>query len=141
MSLLSNREDVSMKTVKLGLGAMCRGPSSCREFYDFIEDLGEDVVIEDVPASSEDTLKFNKCPCLKVSIMKKNYSALIDSGSQITCISEVVYRSLLSIGMIRELPVSNVLVMSAIGRKTTTVRNRYFYVWKLVKLSWNMYFW
>lgn len=38
----------------------------------------------------------------------------------------MVYRSLLSIGMIRELPVSNVLVMSAVGRKTTTVKKQVF---------------
>ena len=50
--------------------------------------------------------------------------SLIDSGSQITAISEKFYNELTKGSKLLELPVANVVVSVAIGRKTTSVKKQ-----------------
>ena len=50
--------------------------------------------------------------------------ALIDTGSQITCISEDLYKRLSSRVRLEELPASKVYVVMAIGKKSTTIQKQ-----------------
>ena len=101
------------------------GPSSRREPYDFTEDLVQDINVE-YTGEKEDNSADSKniCPHVLVSFFNCSYWALVDSGSQVTCISERVYQDLLSSGPIYELPVSNVQVLTAVGKKVTSVRKQ-----------------
>lgn len=53
--------------------------------------------------------------------------ALADTGSQVTAISEELYKYLTLHGKLVELPVSNVDIFTAIGKKPTTVRKQIMY--------------
>ena len=61
---------------------------------------------------------------LLISILRAPVPALIDSGSQITCISEVFYTYLLQHKKIPEFPVKNVLLLTAIGKKVTWIKKQ-----------------
>ena len=52
--------------------------------------------------------------------------ALLDSGSQVTCVSEELYNRLMSVKKCRELPTNNVYIATAIERKATTIRKPIF---------------
>ena len=51
--------------------------------------------------------------------------ALLDTGAQVTCISEKFYNNL-SNSNIREMPTSNVYITTAIGKKPITIKKQIF---------------
>lgn len=61
------------------------------------------------------------CPELNGKIYSKAVSALVDSGSIITCMSDTMYEELRRENSIDELPISNVCVVTAVGKKTTPI--------------------
>lgn len=99
---------------------MCRNPPSRRQFFDFIENLekGIDGSGEENLGSMEGDVLANE-PC-----DGREENALVDSVSQVTCISEQLYRSSLAVASVQELPVSNLCVVTAIGSKAITVRRQ-----------------
>lgn len=64
------------------------------------------------------------CPRLILSLFAVPTRALIDTGSQITGISESFYKYLSMHGRFDELPVSNVTLYTAIGRKATVIKKQ-----------------
>lgn len=65
-----------------------------------------------------------KCPFIFGNVEGIPVSILVDTGSQITCISEKLFRRLESQGKFDILPVSNILVLPAIGKKATPVKKQ-----------------
>lgn len=64
------------------------------------------------------------CPYIVITIFDDEINALIDTGSQLTCISEKYYEKLKERREFNELPVSNIMVVSAFGKKSSTVRKQ-----------------
>lgn len=99
--------------------------TSCRGQFDFLDELSKDVEGDktqpDKPRSA-----IRRCPHIKIHIFNTPVEALIDTGSQITCISEALYVRIRNKVAIRELPVSNIQIMSAVTRKCTQVRKQVF---------------
>lgn len=63
-------------------------------------------------------------PRILVAIDDVEYEMLIDSGSEITCISEEFYNDLKKDRNLVELPVSNIAVYGAVSKKTTTIKKQ-----------------
>ena len=63
-------------------------------------------------------------PRMRVSVQSREISALIDSGSDITCVSEQFYESMKSCLDMPVLPVSYLVVFVAAGKKTITIRKK-----------------
>lgn len=97
---------------------------SRRHNYDGFDIMGKDL---DDDATESHEIQFNipLCPRILVSIFGVPLLALVDTGSQVTVISDVFYKYLLHHGEIMELPVSHVMLFTAIGKKTTSVKNRF----------------
>lgn len=91
--------------------------------YKFIGDIGHEIC---EPEKVNNEIKERTPPCLKIILTIKSVPllALIDSGSQITAISEEIYKYLLLHGKLTELPVSNVILFTAIGKKSTTIKKQ-----------------
>ena len=67
---------------------------------------------------------FLRCPQLLVQISHIPIPALLDTGSQVTCISEVFYTYICERLPVTELPVTNMVVTTAIGKKSTSVKKQ-----------------
>lgn len=68
--------------------------------------------------------QYQGCLMLIVSVFNVPILALTDTGSQITCISENFYHYLTKHKKISELPVTNVLLSTAIGKKMTRIKKQ-----------------
>ena len=92
--------------------------------YDILGDLKNDVVqdgnAEVVPTVS----KLEKCLMLIVTVFNFPVSALVDTGSQVTRISEEFHDYLMQHGDILELPVTNCILLTAIGKKPTRIKKQ-----------------
>ena len=101
-------------------------PTACRAIYDFANYLPGN--IDDNSDSNQLNLKKSMARCvhLRVEIAGIISWALLDTGSQITCISEDYYKKLLANIRLTELPASNIHVATAIGKKATTIRKQVF---------------
>lgn len=97
--------------------------ASCRKSFDFIDELEKDIDGDWSQPNKPRTI-IVKCPHLKIQIFDKHVDALIDTGSQVTCISETLYQQLKDDRVLRELPVNNVQVVSAVTKKCTAVRKQ-----------------
>ena len=64
--------------------------------------------------------------------MRKETIVLLDSGSQITAISEDFYKELPTQERLSSLPVSNLYVTTAIGKKSTTIKKQ---IWLDIELG------
>lgn len=89
---------------------------------DFLETLCWDVE----PSNEENKNHIMRAvsPKIIIDIDNKEYEMMIDSGSEITCISEDLYNEFKKDKNLIELPVSNIVVYGAVGRKTTTIRKQ-----------------
>lgn len=65
-----------------------------------------------------------KCPHVRMCINGKHMIALLDSGSQVSAVSEIFYKELISENCVKELPVTGLMVSTAIGRKSTTIKRQ-----------------
>lgn len=65
---------------------------------------------------------------MKITIYDDKKTILLDSGSQISAISEDYYRKLNSKKEMSILPISNVLVSTAVSKKTTTIKYQVFLI-------------
>lgn len=89
--------------------------------YNDFNDLFENVT--DVNDNKE-VSKFPPCPRITACIIAVPISALIDTGSQITAVSETFYQYLKTYHKVVELPVSNVTILTAIGKKLTHIKKQ-----------------
>ena len=88
----------------------------CQKHFDFIEELDFDI-INNESQQNNDANKIPKSPHLLCKINNINILALIDSGSQVTAISEILYERLKEDKKLLELPIANVTVSTAIGKR------------------------
>lgn len=65
-----------------------------------------------------------ECPTISGKILGRNVSALLDTGSVVTCVSDGLYNELRRDEQVHELPVANVSVVTAVGRKTTPINKQ-----------------
>ena len=91
--------------------------------YDAFGDLANRVMDDSSGKEAEDAgSRFLQCPRLTLFMLNVPVLSLIDTGSQITCISEKNYEYLKLHGKMNEFPVSNMFLSTAIGKKTTTIK-------------------
>ena len=100
------------------------GPSEHETPYDLLQDLKTSIEKDIQKGTLNNKLHKTKSPRLVISINTTLFSALIDSGSQITCVSEEFYNHIKTQIKVIEFPVSNVHVQVAIGKKTATVKKQ-----------------
>lgn len=98
-------------------------PINVIQASDFDNDLVWDVKL-DVQDNNDNRSSRVISPRLLANIGNKKISVLLDSGSEVTCISESLYEELKNIQGISELPVSNIAVLLAIGKKRTTIKKQ-----------------
>lgn len=101
---------------------MTNDKTSCRQF-DFVKELEKDVDGDWSQATKPKSI-IEKCPHIKVNIFRTVVDALVDTGSQVTCISEALYVKIKNGIAIKELPVSNIQIMSAVTKKCTAVKKQ-----------------
>ena len=94
--------------------------------YDILEDLKNEVGQDGNPEGVPTVSKLEKCLMLIVTVFNFLVSALVDTGSQVTCISEEFHDYLMQHGDILELPVTNCSLLTAIGKKPTRIKNKFF---------------
>ena len=92
--------------------------------YDVYEDLSRSVMCDSQLKNVGKTLCIPHCPRLIISIFNVPTSALVDTGSQVTCISEQYYKYISLHGKFTELPVSGVSLFTAVGRRPTTIKKQ-----------------
>ena len=90
--------------------------------YDYVEDLQKE--FEDAEAKGKPRKRFPTSPHITLLIREISVMALIDTGSQITCLSETFFREISKQEKYPTLPVTNVMVISAIGKNKIPVRNQ-----------------
>ena len=63
-------------------------------------------------------------PCIEVEVLQRRAYVLVDTGSEVLCISENLYNELRNECPLIELPVCNMSVYVAVGRKATPIRKQ-----------------
>ncbi|XP_043475963.1 uncharacterized protein LOC122507367 [Leptopilina heterotoma] len=90
---------------------------------EFAEEL-----VWDVQEGVECEHKYNNtrvvCPQILVRVGDMDHAMLIDSGSEVTCVSEVFYKELQKDNRILELPVTSVSVFGAVGNKPVVFKKQ-----------------
>jgi hypothetical protein len=64
------------------------------------------------------------CPKIKATFKDINVEMILDTGSQVSVLSDDVFRQIKIRGPIMELPVQSVVLMSAFGNKTSRVKRQ-----------------
>ena len=100
------------------------GPSACRQLYDFVSDLENGIVRNEGRQYSNKINKIPLSPQLLIKFNEIEAWSLLDTGSQVTAMSEKFYEKLKSKRKLLEMPVSNILVSTAIGKKSTSVKKQ-----------------
>lgn len=100
-----------------------RHQTSHQTYQDF-NDLFQDVNNNIDNNNNQECHKFPLCPRVLACIQSVPIDALVDTGSQITAVSEIFCQYLKKYNKIVELPVSNVALLTAIGRKPTTIKKQ-----------------
>lgn len=81
----------------------------------------------DVEAPVENIREFKmhiSSPRILMMISDTEYNMLLDSGSEVTCISEQLYKDLRQNNNFLEMPVANVAIHGAVSSKQTTVKKQ-----------------
>lgn len=100
--------------------------TSCWFDYQDFNDLGNDLLTTHENKNMVN-MPIPTFPMVVLTIFGVPNRALIDTGSQITAISEEFYNYLSQHEPGNELPVSNVVLFTAIGRKSTIIRKQVAY--------------
>lgn len=103
---------------------MYKGPTSYRRPYDFVEDLVEEIEAAGTQDDKNKCVPVSTCPYVRICLDDKMYWSLLDSGSQISGISEKLYEQLIQSENVLELSVANVHVAPALGRKAVAVKKQ-----------------
>lgn len=104
---------------------MSCGPSACRQSYEFVEDLQKGIINSE-GESNKNSNKIPKSPHILCNIKGFEVWSLVDTGSQISAISEEFYNELNKDKNFSDLPVSNIMVSTAIGKKSTSVKKQIY---------------
>lgn len=103
------------------------GPTKHSAIYDLVEHLEQKLVNVEGGFDKERPAFFRKSPHIIASIFDIPIPMLIDIGSQVTCIAESFYQYLSANGRVPTLPISNVMLVPAIKRKKTSVKDQAFH--------------
>ena len=106
---------------------------------EFIKDLCWDVEGNEGSAEVEGNSPIIS-PGVRVEIFSQSHEMLIDSGSEVTCISEAAYTIFKKDNKFPELPVSNLAVYVAVGRKTVKIARKVYLNVKIWKFQINYSF-
>ena len=68
--------------------------------------------------------KLAACPKIKITFGDIHVEVILDTGSQVSVLSDDIFRQLKLQGSIMELPVQSVVLMSAFGNKTSRVKRQ-----------------
>ena len=90
---------------------------------EFAEELCWDVIPVENQASDELQTRIVS-PRVNIRIFDCEYPALLDSGSEVTCVSETLVNELVNKGKLVKLPVSNLSLCVAVGGKATTIKQQ-----------------
>ena len=95
-----------------------------RHPFDLFEDLNSTLTIDTSKNTKSQESDPLSCPHVTLFVEGVPLSALMDTGSQVTCISESFYQYIKDIEPPMELPVVDVAVYTAIGKKPTPVKRQ-----------------
>lgn len=93
---------------------------------DFVEELTNEIEVRGDRDEDKVSELLASCPHLRVVVGERQMRALLDLGSQISAMSESFYKELPLKGEIKELPVTNFVVLTAIEKKSTTIKRQIF---------------
>ncbi|XP_043480161.1 uncharacterized protein LOC122509901 [Leptopilina heterotoma] len=113
----------SMNQLAISKGASHSTIFSSRHLYDEFNQVIDDVANNLEKRCDESTCS-PSCPRIIVAMQSVPASSLIDTGSQITAVSEEFYNYLKKYYQVLELPVSSVVLFTAIGKKSTPIKKQ-----------------
>ena len=126
----SEQSKTSFKRIK---HASSSGPVMHAAMYDFVEDLQKE--FEDLEGKEKQKKRFPTSPHITLFIKEISVMALIDTGSQITCVFEIFFQEISRLEKYPTLPVSNFMVISAIGKKKSPVRHQTLLPLKIANMT------
>lgn len=97
--------------------------TSCRYDYEDFVDLEKEMSDKEGQVN-KDRSSTPPCPRMTLLIFSVPVQVLIDTGSQITAISEDCHNYLILHGKFVELPICNITLLTAIGKKPTTIKKQ-----------------
>lgn len=90
-----------------------------------VEDLAFDITNEVTDSLDTSPQKHrDTCPYVECKFNNENFVALLDSGSQVTCIAERTFLYLKERVRFEELPMSNISICPAFGKKPLTIKKQ-----------------
>lgn len=95
--------------------------------YDDFIDLAKEVLPDSEEEGGERGSRIPLCPTMIVSFFSVPVRVLIDTGSQITALSEEFYKYMQLHGHFTELLVSSISIFTAIGMKATSIKKQIVY--------------
>lgn len=96
-----------------------------RQFsYEDLHSLSDNVTGISENIVKPENSRFPECPRVIVCLHSVPTSALLDTGSQITAMSETFYEYLKQYHELNEFPVTSVVILTAIGKKTTHIKRQ-----------------
>lgn len=98
------------------------GPTASLERELCEKDLAFDV--EKGPKDTAPVGSKSRCPRMVVKVSGHQVKCLLDSGSNITCISELCYQKMIKITYVRTLPITNLFISGAFGKKSQRVKKQ-----------------
>ena len=107
------------------------GPSTYQSNLHFLSDLENGIDSCKDLINNTKYVRATKCPHLLLKIQSIDTWSLLDTGSQATAVSDLYYEKLRKHINVRELPVTNVRVSTAIGKKNSTVKRQILLEFKI----------
>lgn len=101
---------------------MQNGPPPHHHDFDFVIEIAKEIDGKRDLKKDKKRNLLGQCPHIHAGIGQQRMLALLDTGSQVTAVFENFYRTLLSHKEVRELPVSNLMVSTAVGKKATPIK-------------------
>lgn len=103
---------------------MQNGPPPHRQDFDFVKEIAKEIQGKKDLKKNNNSNPLGQCPHIHTKTGQQRTLALLDTGSQVTAVSDTFYRVLLSEKEVRELPVSNLMVSTAVGKKATPIKRQ-----------------
>jgi len=100
------------------------GPASHRNDVDFVDEIASEIEGKKDQNSDNHLNLIAICPHIRVVIAGQHLMALLDTGSQIS-VSESFYKQLVTQNRIKELPVTSLVVSTAIDKKSTPINVKF----------------
>ena len=116
---LVNQDANNMKFV----GAITKELVSCKKFYDFVDDLEQDVV-GNQQSRAMPRMRIETLSHIQIELGDKKIYALLDTGSQVTYMAKNLYHQIRQKLVIHKFPVSNTYITPAVGNKSTAVKRQ-----------------